>query len=53
MNLYGAARGAEENEDGLFGTSRAGDDTMLGKLEELVRNQVDERAPAGAAHTAV
>jgi hypothetical protein len=44
LNLYGASRRAEEDEDGLFGTSRAGDDTMLGKLEELVKNKVESRA---------
>ena len=45
MNLYGASRGAEADQDGLFGTSRAGEDTMLGKLEELVRNEPDEPEP--------
>lgn len=48
LNLYGASRHAEENGDGLFGASRAGDDTMLGKLEELVRNETEERQPASA-----
>ena len=41
LNLYGASRRAEEDEDGLFGTSPAGADTMLGKLEELVKNKVE------------
>ena len=45
LNLYGASRGAEADQDGLFGTSRAGDDTMLGQLEELVRNDTEEFEP--------
>ena len=43
LNLYGASKNAEFVEDGLFGASRAGDDTMLGKLEEYVKN---EKEPA-------
>ena len=39
LNLYGASKHAEFVDDGLFGASRAGDDTMLGKLEEYVRNE--------------
>lgn len=46
MNVYGAAEHAELNEDGLFGESRAGSDTMLGRLEELVRRRVDPE-PSG------
>lgn len=42
LNLYGAAEGAERDADGLFGTSRAGDPTFLGRLEQLVREK--ERA---------
>lgn len=46
LNLYGPARGAGADRDGLFGTSRAGDPTFLGKLEELVRErEVAHRAP--------
>ncbi len=41
LNLHGAATHAEETDDGLFGASRAGSDTLLGKLEELVRNRVE------------
>lgn len=37
LNLYGAASGAQGDRDGLFGTSRAGEPTFLGRLEELVR----------------
>lgn len=50
LNLYGAARGAETQADGLFGASEAGDDTLVGKLEELVdqraRRRGGMRAPA-------
>lgn len=42
LNLYGAAEGAAEDRDGLFGTSRAGDHTFLGRLEELVREKERE-----------
>jgi hypothetical protein len=51
MNLYGAARHAEESSDGLFGASRAGDDTMLGKLEELVNGTEEEQAEARRARS--
>ena len=37
LNLYGAA-GAGTNSDGLFGRSRAGENTLLGRLEQMVRN---------------
>ena len=47
LNLYGAAKGAGANPDGLFGESRAGDDTLLGELELLARKE--ERAAARPA----
>src|SRR5262245_60050335 len=37
LNLYGAARRAPASGDGLFGASKAGTNTMLGKLEAMVR----------------
>jgi hypothetical protein len=37
LNLHGAAEGAESDSDGLFGRSKAGSDSMLGKLEEILR----------------
>jgi hypothetical protein len=54
LNLYSAAEGAAEgaNEgtaegaDGLFGASRAGSDSLLGKLEELVKQRVEPQVPA-------
>ena len=42
LNLHGAAEGAERDRDGLFGTSRAGDPTFLGKLEQVVRQKERE-----------
>jgi hypothetical protein len=48
LNLYTPARGAGHNPDGLFGESRAGDNTFLGGLEELVR-----RGPEPVARPAV
>jgi hypothetical protein len=35
LNLYGAAEQAEHDPEGLFGASRAGDATFLGRLEDL------------------
>ena len=50
LNLYGPSRGAPHNPDGLFGESRAGDDTLLGEIEELVRRGPEPAArPAGPA----
>ncbi|HEX5725087.1 MAG TPA: hypothetical protein VFX98_06450 [Longimicrobiaceae bacterium] len=47
LNLHGASRHAARNPDGLFGESRAGDDTLLGELEEMVRRaEAAERVPA-------
>jgi hypothetical protein len=45
LNIYGTARNAENNPDGLFGESRAGDATYMGKMEELIgRERPAERA---------
>jgi hypothetical protein len=35
LNLYGASETGARSEEGLFGASRVGDKTFLGKLEEL------------------
>jgi hypothetical protein len=35
LNLYGVSEGAGEHEEGLFGVSKSGSPTFLGKLEEL------------------
>jgi hypothetical protein len=45
LNLYGAAKGAETTGDGLFGASRAGSNSLLGRLEELARNRVEDLDP--------
>lgn len=44
LSLYGAADLADTDEDGLFGASQAGSDTLLGKLEAVVmgRWEVDD-----------
>jgi len=44
LNLHGAAERADENPDGLFGMSAAGSDTLLGRVEQVVRGG-DERLP--------
>lgn len=38
LNLYGAATRAQDSGDGLFGASRAGSNSLLGKLEQMVRD---------------
>lgn len=35
LNLFGASRTAGVERDGLFGASRAGDATLLGRLEQM------------------
>jgi hypothetical protein len=42
LNLYGAAGEAESLDDGLFGASRAGSSTLLGRLEQMVRSRVED-----------
>jgi hypothetical protein len=37
LNVYGAAEHADATDDGLFGASKAGSDTMLGQLEQITR----------------
>ncbi len=37
LNLFGAAKDAEQSPEGLFGASEAGDNTLVGKLEEIVQ----------------
>jgi len=60
LNLYGATEGADENPDGLFGTSTAGSDTLLGQVEQMVRggdrqpvpkSEMAERAHSGWSAT--
>lgn len=42
VSLFSAAEKADATEDGLFGASRAGADSFLGKLEELVLGESEE-----------
>ena len=44
LNLFGAADTADAARDGLFGVSRAGSATMLGRIEALVLGH-DEPEP--------
>lgn len=48
LNLYGATERVAESEDGLFGASEAGSDTLLGELEELIREKAGRRGGATA-----
>jgi hypothetical protein len=46
INLHSVIEEMDESDtdDGLFGASRAGDDTFVGKIEQLVRGGDDPRA---------
>jgi hypothetical protein len=37
LNLHGIAQRLENTEDGLFGASKAGSDTLVGQVEQMVR----------------
>ena len=39
LNVYGPAHAAGSNPDGLFGESRAGDDSYMGKMEQLLGSE--------------
>lgn len=47
LSLFSAADKADALDDGLFGASRAGSPSFLGRLEEMVIGQ--EEAPVGGA----
>jgi hypothetical protein len=49
LNIYGAARQVDEGatDDGFFGASKAGSDSLLGRLEQMVRGG-DQRPAHGA-----
>lgn len=49
LSLYGAADRADSEEDGLFGASQAGSDTLLGKLEALVMGRWEVGEETGGA----
>jgi hypothetical protein len=44
LNLFGAARVADARAGGLFGASRAGSDSLLGRLEELALGHSEPEA---------
>ena len=52
LNLYGPAANAEKTADGLFGASAAGSNSLLGKLEQLVRNKIETARPPRHAKAA-
>jgi len=43
INLHGAAERLEETDDGLFGVSKAGSDSYLGKIEQIMRGGDEPR----------
>ncbi len=43
LNLHGALKTADPTKDGLFGASKAGSDTLLGKMEMIVRGGDEPR----------
>lgn len=47
LNLHAAMERLEsgESDDGLFGASEAGSDTLLGQIEQMVRGGDEPRAP--------
>jgi len=47
LSLYGAADAAEGDPEGLFGVSRAGSPTLLGRLEAMVNRAVVGEDDAG------
>jgi hypothetical protein len=42
LNLYDASGRAERSGEGLFGASRAGEETLLGRLEKAVKGYEEE-----------
>lgn len=45
LSLFAAAHKADALDDGLFGASRAGNDSLLGRLEEIVIGGEEPIAP--------
>ena len=45
LNLYGATGEAESSGEGLYGGSRAGDSTLIGRLERLVKGYEEPEEP--------
>jgi hypothetical protein len=44
INLHGAAERLDETDDGLFGASEAGSDSLLGQIEQIVRGGDEPRS---------
>lgn len=49
LNLYGPAAKAETDKDGLFGVSAAGEESLVGRLEQIVTGKVEAARSEGAA----
>ena len=45
LSLYAPAQGAGANGDGLFGESRAGENSYMGRMEDFVRQRTEPAAP--------
>lgn len=52
LSLYGAANQADIEQDGLFGASPAGSDTLLGKLEAYVTGRWEVESDPAHERTA-
>jgi hypothetical protein len=48
LNLYSASKTGGESEEGFFASSRAGEDTFLGRLEELTGGERSGRKRPGS-----
>lgn len=44
LNLHSVIERLDETDDGLFGASEAGSDTLLGEIEQLVRGGDEPKA---------
>ena len=49
LSLFRAAHDADADAGGLFGASRAGSDSLLGRLEAMVLGREESEAPRRAA----
>jgi hypothetical protein len=49
LNLFGAATRADSAKGGLFGASRAGSPTMLGRLEAMVLGREESESEANVS----
>ena len=45
LNLHASLEKIDETDDGLFGASEAGEDTLLGQIEQLVRGGDEPKKP--------